>query len=70
MAFFDFFRSGYMLGQQHGQSGKRRRAIWELKLTHFKLWMPGVDNESFFHGYQTGYKDAISLRSALTHIQF
>lgn len=69
MAIFDVFRSGYLLGQQHGQAAERRRADWELQLTHFRLWLPGVDTESFFRGYQAGYEDAMRLRSALVQMQ-
>lgn len=67
-AIFDLFRSGYLLGQQHGQATERRRAAWELKLTQLRLWLPGVDKESFLRGYRSGYEDAMRLRSAL--VQF
>lgn len=68
-AIFDLYRSGYLTGQQHGQLAERRRAAWELQLTHFRLWLPGVDNESFLRGYQAGYEDAMRLRSALIQLQ-
>lgn len=68
MAIFDVFRSGYLLGQQHGQAAERRRAAWELQITHFRLWLPGVDTESFLRGYETGYQDAMRLRSALAQL--
>lgn len=66
---FDVFRSGYLLGQQHGQAGERRRSDWEIKLTQPILWLPGVNCESYTRGYQAGYEDAMRLRSALGHIQ-
>ena len=69
MPIFDVFRSGYLLGQKHGQTAERRRAAWELQLTQFKLWLPGVDNKSFLNGYQAGYEDAMRLRYALTQMQ-
>jgi len=67
-AIFDLFRSGYLLGQQHGQAAERRRAVWELQLTHARLWLPGVDNKSFFLGYHAGYEDAMRLRSTLNQL--
>ncbi len=67
-AIFDIFRSGYLLGQQHGQAAERRRAAWELQLTQPRLWLPGVDVASFHRGYYSGYQDALSLRSALTQL--
>lgn len=68
MPIFDVFRSGYLLGQQHGQAAERRRAVWELQLTQCRLWLPGVDNESFHRGYKAGYEDAMRLRSVLFQI--
>jgi len=67
-AIFDVFRSGYLLGQAHGQAGERRRAAWELQLSQPRLWLFGVNVASFLRGYYLGYQDALSLRSALTQL--
>lgn len=69
MAIFDVFRSGYLLGQQHGQAAERRRAAWELQLTQLLLWLPSVNSDSFLRGYQAGYEDAMRFRSALVQMQ-
>ena len=68
MQIFNVYRSGYLLGQQHGQAGERHRAARELQLTRFRLWLPGVDRNSFFNGYHSGYEDAMHLRSALIQL--
>ncbi len=66
---FDVFRSGYLLGQEHAQQGQRRRALWELRLTHVILWLPFVDNDSYYHGYRSGYEDGLRMRSYLQQVE-
>lgn len=69
MAIFDVFRAGYQLGQQHGQRAERRRPVWELQLSKIWLWLPGIDQVSFFQGYQAGYEDGMRMRSAMQQIR-
>lgn len=69
MRLFDLYRSGYALGNQHGQYYNRRRANWELVLTHPLTWLPGVDQLSFISGYHDGYRDGAALSAALRRIQ-
>jgi hypothetical protein len=60
---FDLFRSGYLLGQKHGQSGRRRSPEWELFVTHPLLWLPLVDLRSYLKGYREGYKDMMHTKA-------
>lgn len=66
---FDTYRSGNQLGHEHGRSGQRRRAAWELRLTRpWPLWLPLVNVDSFILGYQIGYADAMRLQEALRQL--
>lgn len=65
---FDIFRSGYALGQQHGDAGERRRAGWELSLTQPVTWIPLTDKDSFLRGYRLGYEDALQARGLVAHL--
>jgi hypothetical protein len=68
MKIIDLYRGGYKLGNMHGQQGERRKAEWELAVTHPLTWLPGVDQSSFFSGYLDGYRDGMALRIlCITH---
>lgn len=64
---FDIFRSGYLLGQQHGEANERRRAAWELMTMQPVTWIPFVDRESFLRGYRQGYEDALQAHGFIQH---
>ena len=55
----DRYKNGYALGSEHAQRGVRRRAQWELAVTSPITWVPGVDQDSFFRGYEEGYRDTL-----------
>ncbi|PWI31923.1 hypothetical protein DI392_17990 [Vibrio albus] len=60
MDIFDMYRSGFKRGYEHGSSGKRRMAAWELILTKPVIWLPGVNIFSYLEGYIMGYRDGIT----------
>ncbi|GHT95256.1 hypothetical protein FACS1894116_10480 [Betaproteobacteria bacterium] len=68
MKIFDLYRSGYKLGNLHGKKRERRRAGWELFVTHHLVWLPGTDSSSFISGYYDGYRDGVMFASIIGNV--
>lgn len=65
---FNIYRGGFQTGLQDGSTG-RRRADWELVLTHPITWLPGVDKQSFLDGYAAGYSAGICTLTLLPRLR-
>ena len=68
MNIFTLYRSAYERGFQDAKSGARRLAEWELAVSNPVSLLPLVDTQSYFRGYENGYRDGIATRHILPRL--
>lgn len=63
MNIIDLYRKGVKIGYTDARNRKRRKAVWEILLSHLYIFIPIFDKKSFIHGYYNGYNMGLGQNS-------